>query len=992
MNKTLRAALCGAASAVVLGLTTAPSNAEQQVFKFFVNNGIATGAAGHYSGPACDRVTHGANHTANDCISFSTTSSGAGAMSEASSMGIGTNGAVAVVSTLNDAFDGYGGLTGGTIGQSGSPDAPIEPPGNLSYGGLTVTRQTDTTHGPLGIADTGPITAEFTSAGVPNAARQMATFTNNTGSTIDTIVSWENNLGSDSNTKFFAVGANNTYLISQQFCAATPPNYCTSDPTITAVFGNNDYTKNNVTLYHVDGDDNPEYAYHLVIAPGQTVIVATIVILTGDVNRGDGVDANSNGIPDTVESDIALGAAEAQLILDNPGLFFADLTALQRSEIINFNFCTTIDTSQPFFDETTCAAQANPMTFDGGVLKPTGPLTFSQAVTVNATGGTVDNTNGNVTFSGVISGAGGLTFQGTHTTILSNAEALIGPSTLVSGTLEVDGSLASSPLTVNGGTVTGTGTLGTTVVNSGGTLSPAGASIGTLAVSGNLTTAVGSTVRADVGATHDLVTVTGSLTINGGTVVALGSGTFTIGQSIALLTSTGARTGTFTSLSASGFNAAMVPTLTYDGHDVFLTLAPNSLTLPAGASTNELSTAAAVNFAVAHDNAQAFGPLFTQSGATLEVTLDQMSGESNAAIEQAAFSAGTTFTNLLINPFIDARGGMAGASGPALAYAPLTTSGTQVSLSMARGIHRRAPGSNQPDTIDMPDRASISSSAAGGHLGVWAAAYGQQSSLDGVSGIGSHQTKSSESGFAGGMDMRFDDSVVGLAFGYGHMNWSIPTITSGGKSNVTQGGAYGSTRMGDLFLSAAFSYSSFEVATHRELILAGTNRYAAKFNASGYGGRVELGDRMWQEGATSVAPYVAVNVQNFDTPAYTETTVAGSSAFAESVASKSTTNLDSELGLKVDTRGGSDDATTAHATLAWVHDYSPHSQSVVNFAAFTGTAFVVRGAPQPADAALVGIGLDTSFTPGLSLGVAFNGTFAGASHSMTGSAALSYRW
>jgi hypothetical protein len=30
--------------------------------------------------------------------------------------------------------------------------------------------------------------------------------------------------------------------------------------------------------------------------------------------------------------------------------------------------------------------------------------------------------------------------------------------------------------------------------------------------------------------------------------------------------------------------------------------------------------------------------------------------------------------------------------------------------------------------------------------------------------------------------------------------------------------------------------------------------------------------------------------------------------------------------------------------------------------------------------------------PGLSLGVAFNGTFAGASHSMTGSAALSYRW
>ena len=993
MNTTLRSALIGCASLMVLGAATTPSQAEQQVFKFFVNKAPpgGTGSGSSFVGPGCDKNSGGLP----GCGTFNTTSSAAGAMSEASSIGIGTQGH-AVVSTLNDAFDGYGELQGGTTGGGGSPNAPT-----VSYGGLTVTRQVETTLGnpdsdnPLG---TTIISAPFTAAGVPNAERSIETFTNNTATTIDTVVSYSNNLGSDSNTKFVTIGANNTFVASQQLTVGNLSS--TSDPTITQVLGNNAYTASNVTAYVADGDDNPVYAYHLVVAPGQTVILATFVILTGDINRGDGVDANSNGIEDAVESDIALGDTLAQLILNNPNLFLSDLTALQLSEIINFNLCTTIDTSQASFDETSCAAQANPMEFNGGTLKPTTTTTFNQAVTVDATNGFVDNTNGDITFNGIISGPGGLTFEGTHTTFLNNTEAYTGPTILTGGKLEIDGSIATSALTVNGGTLQGTGTVGTTVVNSGGTISPGTAATpnATLTVTGNLTLNTGSTYAASVSsAGHDLIAVSGTAALHGTVAATAGANTFSIGQSITILTA-GTVTGTFSGITSSGFNAAMRPTLAYTGTTVSLVLAPNALvpTLGAGTTLNELRVAGAVDFAVAHDNALAFGPLYALTGSGQQVALDGLSGEIHAEFAQSGFAMGNAFVNMMLNPYLDARGGVAGASGPSLAYAPLATDGSQVSLSLSRGGRRIAPGTRLLDNAGNNDGGPanpLPASASGGPVGVWVAGFGERDSALGGGPVGSHQVGSNEIGVAGGIDLRpSDNTVFGLAAAFGHTGSSIADLMSNSKANVTQGGAYGATRFDSLYLSAAFSYSSYDVKTARTLILGGTNRYAASFTASGYGGRVELGDQMWQSGTSTVSPYVSVNVQTFDAPAYSEATLAGSSAFATTTAAQTSTDVASELGFKIDTSTGTSNSTVLHATLAWAHDFTPSRHSTIAFSSFAGSSFIVNGAPEPADAALVGIGLNTRLFHGLSLGLLIDGKFAGDGTSIGGSAALSYRW
>src|SRR6266545_3907085 len=87
-------------------------------------------------------------------------------------------------------------------------------------------------------------------------------------------------------------------------------------------------------------------------------------------------------------------------------------------------------------------------------------------------------------FAPTISGAGSVNVL-SGTTILTAVSTYTGPTTVDGGALIVNGSIASSPVTVNPGALLGgVGTVGPTTIN-GGTLSP-GNSIGTITVNGNL--------------------------------------------------------------------------------------------------------------------------------------------------------------------------------------------------------------------------------------------------------------------------------------------------------------------------------------------------------------------------------------------------------------------------------------------------------------------------------------------------------------------------
>jgi outer membrane autotransporter protein len=553
----------------------------------------------------------------------------------------------------------------------------------------------------------------------------------------------------------------------------------------------------------------------------------------------------------------------------------------------------------------------------------------------------------------------------------------------------VDGSIGATTIDINGGgTVAGTGTLaGAVTVMSDGTLMP-GHSPGTLTVTGSLTFNAGSFYSVHVTpSAASATTIGGSATINGGTVVVTlqQAGNYN-NKTYTIVTSTGPLTGTFSGgvTLAGGIKFNGTESLSYDAHDVFLTLsgsATQTLTAPGNLSVDQQNVFNAINSAIGNGTTlpPGFQNLLNLSGAQLANALTQLDGEANAAFLQGAFQAGNSFLNLMINPFLDGRFGNGGGFGAAMGFA----AEDQPALAQAALAFASAMPVKAPPAATLEQRFSA-----------WGAAYGGSGRVLGDATLGSHDTTATAAAFAAGIDYRLaPDTIVGVALAGGGTGWTVDAGLGAGSSDMFQAGVYGSHRWGAAYISGALAYNFHDVTTKRTVTVAATDMLEAHFQANGVGARIEGGYR-YATPWVGITPYAAVQVQSIALPSYTESATAGSNQFALSFASQTATTTRTELGAWLDRRWLLDNGglLTLYGRAAWAHDNGNSPSASAIFQALPGSNFIVDGAVPARDGALVTGAAQYALVSGWAFLAKFDGEFSSTTAIYTGSGMVRKTW
>jgi autotransporter-associated beta strand protein len=171
---------------------------------------------------------------------------------------------------------------------------------------------------------------------------------------------------------------------------------------------------------------------------------------------------------------------------------------------------------------------------------------------------------GNITLTptAVVSGAGGLTVQGPGTLTLWANNSYSGPTTVLGGTLVVNGFQTNSPITVNaGGTLAGIGSVGPLLVK-GGTVAPGpvGGGTGTLtATAANFSMGGRLVIQAFPNGTFDRLNVTGPLILGGTSTLTVNANGLSTPRNFPGIVHFGLRLGNFSTVNK--LNTILTPTL-----------------------------------------------------------------------------------------------------------------------------------------------------------------------------------------------------------------------------------------------------------------------------------------------------------------------------------------------------------------------------------------------------------------------------------------------
>jgi outer membrane autotransporter protein len=551
--------------------------------------------------------------------------------------------------------------------------------------------------------------------------------------------------------------------------------------------------------------------------------------------------------------------------------------------------------------------------------------------------------------------------------------------TVEQGTLNVSGTIGAT--TVNGGALTGAGVVGSTRINAGGAFAPGAGSPGTsMTIAGNLAIRPGATYVVYLNpSTSTFANVTGSASLAGNVSANFASGSY-LNRKYTILTAAGGLGGTtFGSLTNFNLPPSFTTSLSYDANDAFLNLV--AILGVKGLDQNQLNVANAIDRSFNRGAAlpPSFVNLFGLSGAALGNALTQLSGEAANGERQSAFQFGNSFLSLMLDPYALNRGaGLGGDDGFGAALGYAGEEKTPFVIGSAYSALAKAPAAVSPS---LP------------HWNLWGEAFGGGAQLSGNDAVGSHNTAIGIGGFAAGADYHVSpESMLGFALAGGATAWSNSGLGDG-HSDVFQAGLYGSQQFGRAYVSAAAAFGDYSIKTNRNVGLPGGDEYNASFNAQSYSGRVESGYHIALS-ALTLTPYAALQVQDFEAPAYGETAAHGVKTFALNYTSQNATDTRFELGAWADKTFAMPDgnAVKLFGRLAWAHDWQNNSAIEASFIGLPTAAFAVTGARPAPNQALVTGGVEWRLAKDWTLTAKLDGEFGAGSQTYSATGRLSYAW
>jgi autotransporter-like protein len=452
-------------------------------------------------------------------------------------------------------------------------------------------------------------------------------------------------------------------------------------------------------------------------------------------------------------------------------------------------------------------------------------------------------------------------------------------------------------------------------------------------------------------------------------------------QSSTLVTlSSGSQNVLFSATSTSGADAVVVDDVSL----IFLRSLFLSPLLPPNAPINPTNVAAAIDRFISTGATlpAGFQNLFNLTPQQLSFALTQASGEVATGTQQTTFDAMGQFMGVMTDPFMAGRNDTANTSG-ATGYAD---DNAQAYAAKRNPNDARAAiySKAQPRVAPFEPRWST-----------WVAGYGGSQTTDGNAALGSNSTTSSVYGTAVGADYRFSPfTIAGFSLAGGGTNFSVANGGSG-RSDLFQAGAFVRHDRGAAYITAALAYGWQDITTNRTVTTAGFDQLQARFNANAYSGRVEGGYRFVSPwiGGLGLTPYAAGQFTTFDLPAYAESALSGANTFALAYGSQSVTDTRSELGLRTDKSFAMQNAIlTLRGRAAWAHDFDPNRAIGATFQTLPGASFVVNGAAQASDSALVTASAELKWMNGWSTAATFEGEFSDVTRSYAGKGVVRYQW